>query len=43
MGHEQKMVCKSCGQKVKKKSETRTIVYFECPCGKTKYSRSKGL
>ena len=43
MRHENNMKCESCKQKVTKKSETRTIVYFECPCGKRKYSRSKGL
>lgn len=43
MGHEHKITCQSCGKPVKKTKETTRIVHFECPCGKTKYSRSKGL
>ncbi len=43
MGHEQKVKCQSCGQGVRKTGETTRIVYFACPCGKTKYTRSKGL
>ncbi len=43
MGHEQNIKCSSCGKKVQKTGQTTRIVYFACPCGKTMYSRSKGL
>jgi predicted RNA-binding Zn-ribbon protein involved in translation (DUF1610 family) len=43
MGHERKIKCSSCGKGVKKTGETTRIISFACPCGKTTYSRSKGL
>ena len=43
MGHERSVNCQSCGKSVQKTGETARIVYFACPCGRTKYSRSKGL
>lgn len=43
MGHEHTITCRRCGQGVRKTGETRRIVHFACPCGKTVYRRSKGL
>jgi hypothetical protein len=43
MGNEHKIICQVCKKPVKKTGESKRIVYFVCPCGKTQYSRSKGL
>ncbi len=44
MGHEHTITCGACGKKGQKTGESPNgrIVYVACPCGKTKYSRSKG-
>lgn len=45
MGHEDRIICQHCKEKVKKTGESKNgrIVYFACKCGKTTYHRSAGL
>jgi hypothetical protein len=41
LGHENNIKCEHCKQKVAKKSETRTTISFECPCGKRSIAAAK--